>query len=71
MNDLAADCRSLRYLLLLTATYGDGDAPESAARFLSKLDRQMIPGGTAFGVLGFGDRQFPHFAVMRERFMRH
>ncbi|AOZ04307.1 NADPH flavoprotein (plasmid) [Cupriavidus sp. USMAHM13] len=60
MNDLAAG-RSLRYLLVLTATYGDGDAPESAIRFLPKLERLTIPGGVAFGVLGFGDRQFPHF----------
>ncbi|CAG9182710.1 PepSY domain-containing protein [Cupriavidus pinatubonensis] len=61
MNDLAAGCRSLRYLMVLTATYGDGDAPESAVRFLPKLERLVIPGGVAFGVLGFGDRQFPHF----------
>lgn len=60
MNDFAAG-RSLRYLLVLTATYGDGDAPESAIRFLPKLERLTIPGGVAFGVLGFGDRQFPHF----------
>ncbi|MBP0624821.1 PepSY domain-containing protein [Cupriavidus consociatus] len=61
MNDFAAGSRSLRYLMVLTATYGDGGAPESAARFLPKLDRVTIPGGVAFGVLGFGDRQFPHF----------
>ncbi|QYY27842.1 PepSY domain-containing protein [Cupriavidus pinatubonensis] len=61
MNDFAAGYRSLRYLLVLTATYGDGDAPESAVRFLPKLERLTIPGGVAFGVLGFGDRQFPHF----------
>lgn len=61
MNDFAAGYRSLRYLLVLTATYGDGDAPGSAIRFLPKLERLTIPGGVAFGVLGFGDRQFPHF----------
>lgn len=61
MNDVAAGYRSLRYLLVLTATYGDGDAPESAVRFLSKLERLTIPGGVVFGALGFGDRQFPHF----------
>lgn len=61
MNDFAAGYRSLRYLLVLTATYGDGDPPESAVRFLPKFERLTIPGGVAFGVLGFGDRQFPHF----------
>ncbi|SDD84107.1 sulfite reductase (NADPH) flavoprotein alpha-component [Cupriavidus sp. YR651] len=60
MNDLAAG-RSLRYLLVLTATSGDGCAPESAIRFLPKLERLTVPGGVVFGVLGFGDRQFPHF----------
>lgn len=61
MNDIAARYRSARRLLVLTATYGDGEAPESARLFLDRLARTAIPPGTAFGVLGFGDRQFPRF----------
>jgi sulfite reductase (NADPH) flavoprotein alpha-component len=61
MNDIAARYRSARRLLVLTATYGDGEAPESARLFLDRLARTAIPAGTSFSVLGFGDRQFPRF----------
>ncbi|MDR2852976.1 MAG: PepSY domain-containing protein [Burkholderiaceae bacterium] len=61
MNELADSYRAMKRLLVLTATYGDGDAPESAARFLSKLPQWTAPEGAAFAVLGFGDRQFPNF----------
>lgn len=60
MNDIVVE-PSVRRLIVLTATYGDGAAPESARQFLPRLDRLAIGSGTAFAVLGFGDRQFPHF----------
>jgi sulfite reductase (NADPH) flavoprotein alpha-component len=61
MNQLSARYRLARHLILLTATYGDGDAPATANRFLARLER--IPANPALGfcVLGFGDRQFPKF----------
>lgn len=61
MNQLAAGYRRAERLLILTATYGDGDAPASASRFLARLER--LPDGfrVPFAVLGFGDRQFPKF----------
>jgi sulfite reductase (NADPH) flavoprotein alpha-component len=61
MNDLAARYRHARRLLVLTATQGDGAAPESARQFLAKLARMSPSTGVAFAVLGFGDRQFPQF----------
>ncbi len=61
MNELADHCRAMKRLLVLTATYGDGEAPASAGRFLAKLERATLPGDAAFAVLGFGDRQFPAF----------
>ncbi|WP_029921588.1 PepSY domain-containing protein [Nevskia soli] len=61
MNDLPALHPGIRRLLVLTATYGDGSAPESAGRFLSRLARSAPAPGVAFAVLGFGDRQFSHF----------
>ncbi len=48
-------------LFILTATYGDGDAPSSAQQFLARLDKAKLPSGIGFAVLGFGDRQFPQF----------
>ncbi|EKZ99673.1 oxidoreductase FAD/NAD(P)-binding protein [Cupriavidus sp. HMR-1] len=61
MNELADSYRGKKRLLVLTATYGDGDAPASASHFLSKLNRLTVPADTDFAVLGFGDRQFPAF----------
>ncbi|MCW5657747.1 MAG: PepSY domain-containing protein [Burkholderiaceae bacterium] len=61
MNDVAARYRGGRRLLVLTATHGDGESPESARLFLDRLARAPIPAGTPFSVLGFGDRQFPRF----------
>jgi sulfite reductase (NADPH) flavoprotein alpha-component len=61
MNDLAALHPRTRRLLVLTATYGDGEPPESANRFLAQLARLPAASGVGFAVLGFGDRQFPHF----------
>jgi sulfite reductase (NADPH) flavoprotein alpha-component len=61
MNDLEARYGRARRLLILTATYGDGEAPESARQFLAKLAQMPSSAGVAFAVLGFGDRQFPQF----------
>jgi sulfite reductase (NADPH) flavoprotein alpha-component len=61
MNELSARYRSAHDLMLLTATYGEGDAPASANRFLEKLERLPANPALRFCVLGFGDRQFPKF----------
>lgn len=61
MNDIESHDRNVRRLLVLTATYGDGEAPESARQFLPKLGHLPAGSGVAFAVLGFGDRQFAHY----------
>jgi sulfite reductase (NADPH) flavoprotein alpha-component len=61
MNDLPALHPRIRTVFVLTATYGDGDAPASAERFLARLARLPAAPGVAFAVLGFGDRQFADF----------
>ena len=61
MNQLAGEYRQARRLFILTATYGDGDAPSSAQRFLTRLPKTKVNPDTGFAVLGFGDRQFPQF----------
>lgn len=61
MNQLASEYRRARRLFILTATYGDGDAPSSAQRFLTRLPKVKMNPDTGFAVLGFGDRQFPQF----------
>ncbi|MDT3706412.1 MAG: PepSY domain-containing protein [Thiobacillus sp.] len=61
MNQLATEYRQARHLFILTSTYGDGDAPASANRFLARLDGFVGTHRPSFAVLGFGDRQFPKF----------
>ncbi|WP_430318385.1 PepSY domain-containing protein [Pseudomonas nitroreducens] len=50
-----------RELLVLTATYGDGGAPQSAVGFLERLESLHLSPETRFAVLGFGDRRFPRY----------
>ncbi|MDO9640585.1 MAG: PepSY domain-containing protein [Pseudotabrizicola sp.] len=63
MNQLASEYRHAQRLFILTATYGDGDAPASARQFLARLAKTTLRPGTGFAVLGFGDRQFPQFCA--------
>lgn len=53
---------STRYVFVLAATYGEGQAPTHARQALERIGR--LPVGTApVAVLGFGDRQFPAFCA--------
>lgn len=48
-----------RRILILAATYGDGDAPASAKGFVDRLTRLDAAPAAPLAVLGFGDRSFP------------
>jgi sulfite reductase (NADPH) flavoprotein alpha-component len=50
-------------ILILAATYGNGDAPASAKGFIERL--QSLPAAPAvpLAVLGFGDRSFPAYCA--------
>ena len=61
MNQLATEDPQAERFFILTATYGDGDAPSSANQFLARLGQLKSPSKATFAVLGFGDRQFPQF----------
>jgi sulfite reductase (NADPH) flavoprotein alpha-component len=61
MNQLATEYPQAERLFILTATYGDGDAPSSADQFLARLGKVKAPSKAGFAVLGFGDQQFPQF----------
>ena len=63
MNDVSDRHGQARRWLVLTATYGDGEAPAGARRFLDRLSRLRPAAGTSFAVVGFGDRQFPRFCA--------
>ncbi len=63
MNGLEKRYRKAERLFILAATYGDGDAPASAKKFLSKLAKVPDSSQLPWAVLGFGDRQFPNFCA--------
>jgi sulfite reductase (NADPH) flavoprotein alpha-component len=54
-----------RQVLLLAATYGDGQAPAHAARALERIAQAPVTSARV-AVLGFGDRQFPAFCAYAE-----
>ncbi|MEO4005766.1 PepSY domain-containing protein [Flavobacterium sp. CAU 1735] len=49
------------HLILLTATYGLGDAPTNAAKFRTLLEKQPQQQPVHFSVLGFGSKSYPDF----------
>lgn len=61
MNSLASNYPHAQRLFILTATYGDGDAPASANQFLKRLLQLPDAAELPYAVLGFGDRQFSQF----------
>lgn len=67
MNAVQDDYPQACCVLVLAATYGDGQAPDSAAQFLARLDELRWPERQLpVAVLGFGDRQFPRFCAYAE-----
>jgi sulfite reductase (NADPH) flavoprotein alpha-component len=50
-------------ILVLAATYGDGDAPASAKGFIERLRSLPAAPAVPLAVLGFGDRSFPAYCA--------
>lgn len=51
-------------VLLIASTYGDGEPPEKAQRFVHKLEAQKnYSTPVKFSVLALGDRQYPGFCA--------
>jgi len=49
------------HLIVLTATYGLGDAPTNAQRFATLLDKYPQSQPVHYSVVGFGSRSYPDF----------
>ncbi len=60
MNDYEP-YQSLEYLILLTSTYGVGEAPTNAGQFLNLLTSVKQKTPFSYAVVGFGSRQYPDF----------
>lgn len=67
MNDFApAQYHNAKSIVLFAATYGDGDAPETASNFLEKLANLNLPPQAPLAILGFGDSTYPDFCAYAE-----
>lgn len=53
--------KSAKYMLILTSTYGDGEAPFNASKFIQKLDQTNQK--LFYAVLGFGSSDYPKFCA--------
>ena len=52
-----------RQVLVLAATYGEGQAPAHASHALAHMAKLSTSAAVPVAVLGFGDRQFPAFCA--------
>lgn len=60
----------LKKLIIVTSTYGDGEAPDNASEWLSylKFNEDVSLIGLKYAVLGLGDTYYPHFCQCAKDF---
>lgn len=67
LNDMAHDHCGAKNLLILTSTYGDGDAPATADRFIENFSKLTVSRNTKVAVLGFGDTRYSNYCGFAEQ----
>jgi sulfite reductase (NADPH) flavoprotein alpha-component len=67
MTDVRRSYPRAGLMVVMTATYGDGDAPASASRFLDRLRKWGKAPVAAVAILGFGDRSFPQYCAYADQ----
>lgn len=57
------DIHEFQKILIVTSTYGDGEAPDNASEWLSylKFNEELNLSHLQYAVLGLGDPYYPHF----------
>jgi sulfite reductase (NADPH) flavoprotein alpha-component len=55
--------QDIHTLIMVTSTYGDGEAPDNASEWMSflKFAEELDLSHLRFAVLGLGDTYYPHF----------
>ncbi|NAS11227.1 PepSY domain-containing protein [Poritiphilus flavus] len=51
----------VKHLIVLTATYGHGDAPSNAQKFVEKFQATTIANPMSFSVVGLGSLAYPNY----------
>jgi len=68
LNQLgSAQLATLERLLLVVSTYGDGEAPDNAARFERALQSLPALPQLRFAILALGDSSYPQFCAFGQR----
>ncbi|WP_339523023.1 sulfite reductase subunit alpha [Pseudomonas sp. EA_35y_Pfl2_R111] len=68
LNQLSStQLKNLERLLLVVSTYGDGEAPDNAARFERMLLSQQALPQLHFAILALGDSSYPQFCAFGQR----
>ncbi|WP_394234702.1 sulfite reductase subunit alpha [Pseudomonas anguilliseptica] len=68
LNQLgSAQLATLERLLLVVSTYGDGEAPDNAARFERALQSLPVLPQLHFAILALGDSSYPQFCAFGQR----
>ncbi len=64
------DIMGLSQLLIVTSTYGDGEAPDNASGWMSylKFSEELNLKHLQYAVLGLGDTYYPHFCQAAKDF---
>lgn len=58
--------KKMKHLIVMTATYGTGEAPTNAKRFKSLLNSIEINDHSTYTVLGFGSMAYPNYCAFAE-----
>ena len=61
MMDDYTEFKNMEHLVVITATYGQGEAPSSAIKFKTLLKKHTQKRPYQFSVVGFGSTSYPHF----------
>lgn len=60
MNNYKQNLKAKK-IIIMTSTYGDGDAPANASNFIKKFRKKPIDGEFQYSVVGFGSTFYPNF----------
>lgn len=55
--------KEISHLIIVTSTYGDGEAPDNASEWMSylKFEEELELLDLKYAVIGLGDTYYPHF----------
>ncbi|MFT7901227.1 PepSY domain-containing protein [Tenacibaculum ascidiaceicola] len=53
--------KSAKHLIILTSTYGEGEAPSNATKFIQLVQQTTTTNPINYSIVGFGSRAYPHF----------